>query len=233
MEAEAVLNLLDSSWFYIKPFENQPKPSIDDPNPNPQITEIPPEPCLKRRLTIHTRSKSDQLMKIPIVGADVFSPRISQKPNLQTILSGREIDPLDKPVKELTGPATKKKKEKNKKSRFTKSLSELEFEEMKGFMDLGFVFSEEDKEDPGLVEIVPGLQKLGLEEGRRVEQLVGPRARARPRPYLSEAWGACDRVTGPDPLLMAMESIMPAVMNEIDMKDSLKWWAHSVASAVR
>ncbi|GER24520.1 hypothetical protein STAS_00053 [Striga asiatica] len=226
MEAEAVLNLLDSSWFYIKPFENQPNPSIGDLNPNPRITEIPPEPCLTRRLTIHTRSKSDQLIKIPIVGTDVFSPRISRKPNLQTILSGREIDPLDKPVKEFTEPATKKKKEK-KKIRFTKSLSELEFEEMKGFMDLGFVFSEEDKKDPGLVEIVPGLQKLGLEEGRRVEQLVGPRA----RPYLSEAWGACDRETGPGPLLM--ELIMPAVMNEIDMKDSLKWWAHSVASAVR
>ena len=31
------------------------------------------------------------------------------------------------------------------KKNFSKSLSDFEFEEFKGFMDLGFVFSEEDK----------------------------------------------------------------------------------------
>ncbi|GFS45552.1 hypothetical protein Acr_00g0096730 [Actinidia rufa] len=42
----------------------------------------------------------------------------------------------------------------------SKSLSELEFEELKGFMDLDFVFSEEDT-GSRLVSVIPGLQRLG------------------------------------------------------------------------
>ncbi|GFP89627.1 hypothetical protein PHJA_001106500 [Phtheirospermum japonicum] len=214
MEPEAVINLFDSSWFYPRFFESQLKFPIPEPNPNPQIQQKPSKLNVPRQLTIHTRSKSDQLV-ITNFSADVSAPK-SQKPHLQTILSEKEINLLE--VAEKPKIRKPRKELNRRKKRFSKSLSELEFEEVKGFMDLGFVFSEEDKEDSSLVEIVPGLQKLGLRVD--CEELCGPRA----RPYLSEAW----EVESP-----IMKWTLPAVGNEIDMKDNLKWWAHSVASAVR
>ncbi|KAM7276738.1 hypothetical protein ACFE04_018604 [Oxalis oulophora] len=45
-----------------------------------------------------------------------------------------------------------------------KSYLELEFEEVKGFIDLVFVFSEEAKKNSILVSLVPGLQRFGEEE---------------------------------------------------------------------
>ncbi|KAL3643528.1 hypothetical protein CASFOL_014343 [Castilleja foliolosa] len=221
MEPETVLNLFDSSWFYPKSFQNQPKSPIPEPNPNPQIQQKPSKLNFPRPLTIHVRSKSDQLL-FNNFNTDISSPR-SLKPHLETIFSEKEIILLEVPeARKIKRP--RKELNRREKKRFSKSLSELEFEEMKGFMDLGFVFSEEDKEDSSLVEIVPGLQKLGLklgcEEQSSVDELCGPRA----WPYLSEAW----EVESP-----IMKWTLPAVGNEIDMKDNLKWWAHSVASAVR
>ncbi|KAI3456125.1 hypothetical protein Pfo_012788 [Paulownia fortunei] len=235
MEPEAVLNLFDSRWFYLEIFEKQSKTSTSsthEPNPGRQIQENSSKPNVSRQLTIHTRSKSDQLL-YPSTSftTDISSPNsVLQKPNLQTILSEREIS-LEIPKT----PQFKKhiKGFNRKRKGFSKSLSQLEFEELKGFMDLGFVFSEEDK-DSSLVEIIPGLQRLGQEidcdqvqeEQRSVKELSGPRV----RPYLSEAWEGLNRQNEENPL---MKWRVPAVSNEIDMKDSLKWWAHTVASAVR
>ena len=69
----------------------------------------------------------------------------------------------------------------------SKSWSELEFEELKGFMDLGFVFSEEDK-DSSLVSVVPRLQRLGIKANEEVsdDNIIS-------RPYLSESWVFLDR----------------------------------------
>nr|KYP67749.1 hypothetical protein KK1_024101 [Cajanus cajan] len=116
-----------------------------------------------------------------------------------------------------------------RKGRTTRSLSELEFKELKGFMDLGFVFSEEDK-DSRLVSLIPGLQRLG-----RGEEVEGKgddyESVAFDKPYLSEAWDVLDqRGTGNDPL---MDWRVPVRGNEIDMKDNLRFWAHTVASIVR
>lgn len=116
-----------------------------------------------------------------------------------------------------------------RKKRLSKSLSELEFEEVKGFVDLGFVFSEEDV-DSDLAEIIPGLHKLGHRtepcdggnEGRR--ENIGERE----RPYLSEAWEFRQKE---EKALRKWR--VPAARNEMEMKDSLKFWAHTVASAVR
>ncbi|CBI22018.3 unnamed protein product, partial [Vitis vinifera] len=108
----------------------------------------------------------------------------------------------------------------------SKSLSDLEFEELKGFMDLGFVFSEEDKNSK-LVSIVPGLQRLGKkgEDGENIEKSEVS------RPYLSEAWGVLDRRRKEMDGLLNWR--IPASANEMDMKDHLRLWAHTVASAVR
>ncbi|KAL6567350.1 hypothetical protein OROGR_001018 [Orobanche gracilis] len=225
MDPEAVLNLFDSSWFYLKILEkSQSEPPTSEPNPSPQIQQKSSKINVPRQLTISTRSKSDQLI-VSNSNPDIPSP-ISQKPYLATIPSEREFS-IEIP---RTPKLNKPRRGLNKKmKRLSKSLSELEFEEMEGFMDLGFVFSEEDKGDSSLAEIIPGLQKLGrdCEERRIFEESCASRA----RPYLSEAWNVYhNRQMERAPL---MEWRMPAVSNEIDMKDSLKWWAHSVASAVR
>ncbi|KAL5078496.1 hypothetical protein RYX36_006917, partial [Vicia faba] len=69
--------------------------------------------------------------------------------------------------------------------RESKSLSDLEFEELKGFMDLGFVFSEEDK-DSNLVSIIPGLQRFGKKDEEQEEDVCDESMIQ--RPYLSEDW---------------------------------------------
>ncbi|KAK9265568.1 hypothetical protein L1049_012458 [Liquidambar formosana] len=99
-------------------------------------------------------------------------------------------------------------------------------------MDLGFVFSEEDK-DSRLVSIIPGLQRLGRkgvedddEKGKEVDESVVS------RPYLSEAWDVLDRKEVEQPLLL-MDWRIPASGNKMDMKDNLRFWAHTVASTVR
>ncbi|KAM1135953.1 hypothetical protein ACFX2B_033720 [Malus domestica] len=50
------------------------------------------------------------------------------------------------------------------------------------------------------------------------------------RPYLSEAWEVREKRKIEKPL---MNWRLPALEDEIDMKDNLKWWAYTVASTVR
>ncbi|KAL5054674.1 hypothetical protein RYX36_035356, partial [Vicia faba] len=102
-----------------------------------------------------------------------------------------------------------------KKKRESKSLSDLEFEELKGFMDLGFVFSEEDK-DSNLVSIIPGLQRFGKKDEEQEEDVCDESMIQ--RPYLSEAWEVHERKKE-KPL---MKWKVPAMKNEIDMKNSLR-----------
>ncbi|KAL0442620.1 UNVERIFIED_CONTAM: hypothetical protein Slati_1984700 [Sesamum latifolium] len=217
MEPAAVINLFDSLWSYLQIFKQQPTSSPDQ-NPPPQIQHTSPKPRFSSQLTIHTRSKSDHHLLFPDNAVFLTSsPNSVLKPHLQTVLSDKEIS-LETPQQFKKLP--RKGLISRKKKVLSKSLSELEFEELKGFMDLGFVFSEEDRES-GLVEIIPGLQRLGA-DGRKEEKL---------RPYLSEAWEVLNRRREMESPLMKWR--VPAVSNEIDMKDNLKWWAHTVASAVR
>ncbi|RYR43559.1 hypothetical protein Ahy_A08g039970 isoform A [Arachis hypogaea] len=134
--------------------------------------------------------------------------------------------------------STRKKKQEGQRIRrrrlnrgkSSKSLSDLEFKELKGFMDLGFVFSEKDK-DPTLVSLIPGLQRLGRsKEEDNKKQKIDETVIC--RPYLSEAWGVLDKRNKlvKNPLLNWR---VPALENEIDMKDNLRFWAHTVASIVR
>ncbi|KAL8147603.1 uncharacterized protein LOC141694440 [Apium graveolens] len=159
---------------------------------------------------------------------------------LQTILSGKESD-------EVLEPVTKEKHEHNKvshsterlnktrrrtkgKGLSTKSLSELEFEELKGFMDLGFVFSEEDK-NSRLAEIIPGLQRFGKEEDKIKISSVAAGASCSEQPYLSQAWEDMEYKRKAAEKLKW--KISAAVDNEMDMKHQLKFWAHTVASAIK
>jgi hypothetical protein len=155
---------------------------------------------------------------------------------LQTILSGKEVTDIeDENIVQTTQTLLPKKNNNNinkvvNKRRESKSLSDLEFEELKGFMDLGFVFSEEDK-DSSLVEIIPGLQRLGKKnEETEVEKDYDFDESVVQRPYLSEAWEVYEWRKKEKPL---MNWKVPALNNEVDMKNSLRLWAHTVASTVR
>ncbi|KAI3983388.1 hypothetical protein MKX01_013455 [Papaver californicum] len=123
-----------------------------------------------------------------------------------------------------------------RKSMSCKSLWELEYEEVKGFMDLGFRF---DKQQicPRMMSVIPGLQRLdslefqelisssststsSLQEENEEEEIVE-------RPYLSEAW----LIKKPNSPLLNLR--MPAVSASNDMKNHLRFWARTVACAVQ
>lgn len=273
MAAEEVLSLLDSYWFEQDIFSIK---SSSSPSKTQEIDEITANPCPKiseeiqeseefsRLPTIRVRSLSDQQLldsKSSFSLSDSFSPSsvltINSKLQLQTILSGKEVTEFgeeEKAVKkkevdhqeEVVVPRKRKLQSERKRKKMSKSLSDLEFEELKGFMDLGFVFTEEDNKDSDLVSIIPGLQRLGKKDGddqnqegenddeEEVKKKIDDGSNVKvSRPYLSEAWDVLDYQKKKEKPLMVMNWRIPAVGNEIDMKEHLRFWAHSVASTVR
>ncbi|KAK8487626.1 hypothetical protein V6N11_061610 [Hibiscus sabdariffa] len=237
MEIEEIMNLFNSCWFEMEIFKNRssrPAYTSSERNPDRQTEEN-----LSKPVFYHSRSMSDQLSLIRtsfiVSSCDSFSPdSVLQSPNLHKTISGKEIAEEDTHESCTNTKITRRKKGKSK------SLSDLEFEELKGFMDLGFVFSEEDNKDSRLVEIIPGLQRLRKkepqeeeeeEEGKESQEADDDdKAAEVARPYLSEAWKDSGRRKADNPL---MNWRVPDLGNEIDMKDSLRWWAHTVASTVR
>ncbi|CAK8578575.1 unnamed protein product [Lathyrus sativus] len=235
---EHFMKLFDSFWFEINILNINTASSITSTsleenlkdcqkNETPSAEE---EPKLTRIRTVHNRSMSDQ--SITSFNHDSLSPDSVLIPSkLQTIFSGKEVtDSEDKnlvPTQTLLLPKENSINKVVKKKRESKSLSDLEFEELKGFMDLGFVFSEEDK-DSNLVSIIPGLQRFGKKDEEQEEDDVSDESVIQ-RPYLSEAWEVHERKK--EKALMKWKA--PAMKNEIDMKNSLRLWAHNVASTVR
>ncbi|XP_057953920.1 uncharacterized protein LOC131148204 [Malania oleifera] len=260
MAAEEILKLFDSFWFEHGLFATNPAPPPPPSIPSPPPPLRPPssagpaaqtvreleeeeeeeeeEPKLSRLPTMLVRSRSDQFLSSNTsFASDLHSPNsVLHSPKLLTILSGKEVGEFSEQVAkqaEAERPAKKKSSDwRRRRKGSSKSLSDLEFEELKGFMDLGFVFSEEDK-DSSLVSILPGLQRLGREgeeEEEEEEKEGAVEVPAVSRPYLSEAWGVLDRRTEKSPL---MNWRIPSPGNEINMKDNLRFWAQTVASTVK
>jgi hypothetical protein len=210
MEAEEIIKLFDTCWFGF--------PNLKEHQSSSTSTK------LSRIKTNHTRSMSDQL-NMTSFKHDSMSPNsVLFEPKLQTILSGKDV--IEQAHMQQLEVLPKMNITRNgRRKRESKSLSDLEFEEVKGFMDLGFVFSEEDK-DTNLVTILPGLQRLGKNGEKEEEEDCS----AIQRPYLSEAWEIQERRKEEKPL---MKWKTPAPTNEVDMKYSLKCWAQNVASTVK
>ncbi|KAL0011387.1 hypothetical protein SO802_006495 [Lithocarpus litseifolius] len=235
MNAEEVMKLLDYCWFEGQIFTKQPnlsKPLNFEANPDNEIQEKPSEPEISRISTLHTRSMSDQLSSKTTFGYGSLSPNsVLLIPKLDTIISGKEVTESETQKQRDFEVLSSKKKVKSsasrRKSGESKSLSDLEFEELKGFMDLGFVFSEEDR-NSSLASVIPGLHRLGKKDDK--EEAVDESTI--PRPYLSEAWEDLDRRKRENPL-MNLRVPFPALNNETRMKDTLRLWAHTVASTVR
>lgn len=254
---ERVLSLFDTWWFEQRVFSLS-EPEIRPPPPALLLRGEDldsGEPKLNRIGTLMRKSHSDNLLSSKDFSSE--SPNSVLGPHLQTILSGKEVESfndgssspeaekvssgevnaVDSKLDRLSSKAAaaevdrdgrRRRRVRRRKSE-SKSLSELEFQEVKGFMDLGFVFSDEDK-DSRLVSILPGLQRLGrnnVEGSEGVEETTTSVS----RPYLSEAWdfgGDEERVKNP-----LMDWRIPSFGNEMEFKDHLKFWAHTVASTVR
>ncbi|KAL3848729.1 hypothetical protein ACJIZ3_010611 [Penstemon smallii] len=207
MEAEEVLKLFDSYWF-------EPRISTHKHNLLPQ-DEIQESDFSGSSITLQKRSLSD---------LGLNPKREISSPKLQKILSGKEVE-FEEIVQEKNEKYYRERK-KNRDQRkagkmFKRSLSALEIDEVKGFIDLGFVFSEEDK-NSNLVSIIPGLQNWGTNE-KKVEVFSS-------RPYLSEAWGDLNQKRVYNNM---MKWKIRSANNEINLKDHLKVWAQTVASTVR
>jgi len=233
MEAEEILKLFDACWFGFQNLKEHSSSSISTISHENQHHQIQEKPMLSRIKTKHTRSMSDQLNTMTSFKHDSMSPNsVLFQPQLQTILSGKDVTDFNTEAVKQTQTQLQLQDVPNKnitrngrRKSGSKSLSDLEFEEVKGFMDLGFVFSEEDK-DTSLVSIIPGLQRLG----KNGEEEDASDVSAIQRPYLSEAWEVQKRRKKEKPV---MKWKIPAPTNEVDMKYSLKCWAQTVASTVR
>ncbi|WOG99962.1 hypothetical protein DCAR_0519318 [Daucus carota subsp. sativus] len=239
-----LLDLFNYSWFEKQIFERNSIPASDDAGANLADTKFlhqQIEPKLARISTsthADDKSTSSQESLSSGGGSDtLLSPNsvlmIRSPMKLETILSGKEsTDEVPEPVTmqktddKKVSPTRRRRKG---KGQTTKSLSELEFEELKGFMDLGFVFSEEDK-NSRLAEIIPALQRFGKEEEENIKNSVAAAASSK-KPYLSQAWEDMEyRRKAAEKLKWKINA---AVDNEMDMKHQLKFWAHSVASAIK
>lgn len=158
--------------------------------------------------TLHIRSQSERCLSCKTSFSQEF---LTTK--LQTVLSGKEFEGIR--------DSAEKRREKDGSRR---SLSELEFQDLKGFIDVGFVFSEEDM-DLSLASMIPGLQRLGRVNGKKEED--GDEKYGISGPYLSEVWGVIDQRKLKNPL-MDWRSISD-LRNKIDIRG----WAQTVASSVK
>ncbi|KAL9667398.1 hypothetical protein QQ045_001755 [Rhodiola kirilowii] len=117
-------------------------------------TPSPTPPTRIRSSHHHKRSESTSTTT-PRSRSSISPDPIRQHRHLSTVFSGQEIDKLTEKTEQP------KHKNRGKQRVYSKSLSELEVEEVRGFIELGFVFSEEDVEDTDLISIVPGIKRLG------------------------------------------------------------------------
>ncbi|KAH0449312.1 hypothetical protein IEQ34_023112 [Dendrobium chrysotoxum] len=253
MEAEdGLLALLDHYWFQTLILHRKSLPPPEPVTPaiafdtgyaeslssEPSPPPPPPDLLLRR----HRRSRSDELAPFPVLQI--------QSPKLNTIFSGKVDAEYPYPIAPPAGENRERRFKRDLDRRGlrrrglkgeSRSLTDLEFEELKGLMDLGFTFPDAEEADPRLISIVPGLQRLreaALDRGDSVEETsssasdvaeeaVVPRA-----PYLSEVWDAAEVEEERRNVLLRNWRI-PAAGDGIDMKDHLRLWAHAVASAVR
>ncbi|XP_042430739.1 uncharacterized protein LOC122017243 [Zingiber officinale] len=106
-----------------------------------------------------------------------------------------------------------------KELRKQKSLSELEKYEVKGFMDLGFVFRKEEL-SLEIMSMIPGLHRPEAME----EESCREEEKRKGRPYLSEVRSSNERRSG--------FSVISVPVFGTDMKKQLRSWAKEVAASI-
>jgi len=189
----------------------------------------------------HRRTRSDEATAAAFLGMEPLRlPDRGNRARLQTILSGKDgLVAAPPPERRRPGPGRRRQRRRGR------SMSELEFEEVKGLQDLGFTFSDAEV-DAELASIVPGLRrKRSEEENNNNRATAASTSSARPeaaddasvaavaaprRPYLSEAWDSEEE----EEVRRALRSWrIPPAGDGNELKEHLRMWAHTVASAVR
>lgn len=267
MAGEELLKLFEHNWSERTIFKKDKDPLklneksrqkreeakiLEEKEEEAAVKNFPVSFLVERAMSDETMMTSSKTSLFSSSSDDFFlSPRsvltVKATPmKLQTILSGKEVNEFSVAERErvLSDVLEKeeqreKKKKSNVRTRKGKSMSDLEYEELKGFMDLGFVFSEEDHKDSDLVSILPGLQRLvkkddGVVRVTEVEEEDKSNGNRVARPYLSKAWDHCGGRKGKKQITPEIKWRVPAPAgNEVDLKDHLKLWAHAVASTIR
>ncbi|KAF8094726.1 hypothetical protein N665_0354s0015 [Sinapis alba] len=249
MAGEEFLKLFEYNWSERQIFKKDKDPLKLNEEVGEKVEDKEDEEDVKNFLVKRAMSDETMMMMTSSVSSsdDFFSsPRSvltvkSSSTKLQTILSGKEVNEFstterDRVLSEHSEKEEQRRKKKKqsdvrRRTRKGKSMSDLEFEELKGFIDLGFVFSEEDQRDSELVSILPGLQRLVKKDDVIEEEDISNIN----RPYLSEAWDHCGGRKGKRHTTPAIKWKVTAVpeVKEVELKDHLKQWAHAVASTIR
>ncbi|XP_072985601.1 uncharacterized protein [Typha latifolia] len=231
---DSILTLFDLYWFHRQILLHPPPPPPPPPPPSPPPDVANPEEAESNgSRSRHRRSLSDE--------GDRFGSLRIRTPKLQTILSGKEAPAEDSSSAASSAAAgdgdgagelrIRRWRRRRRGGKSSRSLTDLEFEELKGFMDLGFTFSDADaKADPRLVEIVPGLRRR--ESSAVKEEDGGELGEPVVRPYLSEAWDA-RREEEEERRYLLRNWRIPVGGEGQDLKEHLRVWAHTVASTVR
>ncbi|TVU07843.1 hypothetical protein EJB05_41213, partial [Eragrostis curvula] len=245
--AEETLALYDACWFRRLVLLPSPAPALAQAKPEREVdVEQPQRAASSSSPTAglrHRRTRSDEATAAAFQGLEPLRVP-NHRARLETILSGKDgMVSTPQPLPERRRPAARAGR--RRRQRRGRSMSELEFEEVKGLQDLGFTFSDAEV-DAELASIVPGLRRKRSEEiepplatasappatapSSRLEEAVDHDAAGAPRrPYLSEAWDDEEE----EVRAMLRNWRIPAAVDSADLKEHLRMWAHTVASAVQ
>ncbi|KAI9086365.1 hypothetical protein K1719_031819 [Acacia pycnantha] len=212
--------------------------SLSFPSSSDSILSLPPPPD-DESSTPQKHSSSDSIS--PFLQGDSNDEEGKKEDHTRLMsVSGKRVRSLSSSpsTQNQRGKLRRQAKKRLEKSMSCKTLGELELEEVKGFMDLGFVFKKENISSR-MMSVVPGLQRLAIRPNERGKQVIDasetgedndmePREKKKEikRPYLSEAW----LIKRPDSPLLNMK--ISKLRSSADMKRLLRFWARSVASEI-
>ncbi|RDX80471.1 hypothetical protein CR513_38971 [Mucuna pruriens] len=212
------------------PDEEKPYPISDSQSSSSSIISSPPPPD-EETSTDESPSSEKQLssesISVPLQDGSINNEEEAKKILARkNLLGNRSRSHLSSPStqnrhRKLRKPGTCARK--LKKSMSCRTLGELELDEVKGFMDLGFTFKKEYL-SPRMMSVVPGLQRLGVKDATDIE--AEEEKRDIERPYLSEAW----LIKRPDSPLLNLK--IPKRCSSANMKKHLRFWAKTVASEI-
>ncbi|KOM38980.1 hypothetical protein LR48_Vigan03g236200 [Vigna angularis] len=246
---------MDSLWFHKLVFFSQPSPTasvISLPSPPDEEKPIPtsesascssfilssPPPPDEETSTDESAS-SEKPLPSESISVLLQDGSINNEEETKERLARMDLLLGSKTRSHSTSPSTQNRHRKSRnlvtcarklqKSVSCRTFGELELDEVKGFMDLGFTF-EKEYLSPRMMSVVPGLQRLGVMDSK--ETVEGHYMEAEEekrdimRPYLSEAW----LIKRPDSPLLNMK--IPKRCSSANMKKHLRFWAKTVASEI-
>nr|GLL24853.1 uncharacterized protein LOC107843550 [Ipomoea trifida] len=200
--AFSLLGVMDCLWFYQSIFFTE-TPSVLCPKPLESLQYSPVQNLIPGNYSSST--------------VDEITPQDEDEERQNETTEKERLTRLD-----LAACKSRSHSSSPSLDRSCKSLGELELEEVKGFMDLGFIFDKE-RASKKMMSVLPGLQRLQLMNEIEDEDDM---ERGRVRPYLSEAW----LIKSPNSPLLNLR--MPRASAAVDMKRHLKHWAKTVATVI-